>query len=242
MKMNKRLMPLAAALCLCVTLFPTPVMAFAEEPEETNSVVEDTAQLEEVPEETATPETADTEPLTPDGNLTLVDDYSVENADGSGKQVITVVTKAGNYFYLIIDRDDEGKQTVHFLNQVDEADLLALMDENTAATYTEQTATPEPTEKPAADTEPDETDTDTTEEPEAKKTNYAPALTVVFLLIGGCGVFLYKKLVLDKKKQEEEKPDPDADYVDDADDFEVPSDVDEEDESTAFDAEDSEPV
>ena len=48
--------------------------------------------------------------LTPDGNLTLVDDYDEAHADGSGKQFITLVTKAGNTFYLIIDRDDEGSR------------------------------------------------------------------------------------------------------------------------------------
>ena len=64
--------------------------------------------------------------LTPDGNLSLIDDLG---GASSGKQFITVETKGGNVFYLIIDRDDEGAQTVHFLNQVDEADLLALMED-----------------------------------------------------------------------------------------------------------------
>lgn len=59
--------------------------------------------------------------FTPDGNLTLVDDLG--GITKTGKQFITLVTKNGNYFYLIIDRDDEGNETVHFLNQVDEAEI-----------------------------------------------------------------------------------------------------------------------
>ncbi len=68
--------------------------------------------------------------LTPDGNLSLLDD--IGGLTTGGKQFITVESKNGNVFYLIIDRDDEGKETVHFLNQVDEADLMALTEDGEA--------------------------------------------------------------------------------------------------------------
>ena len=72
--------------------------------------------------------------LTPDGNLSLIDD--IGSSTRSGKQFITVETKNGNVFYLIIDRDNEGEETVHFLNQVDEADLLSLMGDDAPAAET----------------------------------------------------------------------------------------------------------
>ena len=67
------------------------------------------------------------QPLTPEGNMTLVDDISGEASED--KQFITVISKSGNYFYIIIDNAAEGENTVHFLNQVDEADLMAIIGE-----------------------------------------------------------------------------------------------------------------
>ena len=180
--------------------------------------------------------------LTPDGNLTLVDDYNENYADGSGKQFITLVTKAGNTFYLIIDRDDEGEQTVHFLNLVDESDLLSLMDEDEAAKYTK----PEPEVQTPIET-PEPEDGDGADKPDvekpAPKVNPMPALILVLALLGGGGFFAYTKFFKGKKK-EQIKPDPDADYTDEDDeDYGIPEDTDLDDEDgDGFDAEDDEPV
>ena len=176
--------------------------------------------------------------LTPDGNLTLVDD--VGSSEKSGKQFITVVTKNGNYFYIIIDRDDDGDETVHFLNQVDEADLLMLMDEEEAAKYTESLTevTPEPEE-----TEPtDEPEVVEPEPVEKSKTNVLPAVMALIVLAGGGGFFVYKKFQESKKKKESEKPDPDADYVDDDEDYGYVEEDEDDDTDFVTDDEDNEPV
>ena len=61
-----------------------------------------------------------------------MDDYHTSYSDGSGQQFITLVSKSGATFYLVIDRNAKGQQTVHFMNLVDEADLLTLMEEEDA--------------------------------------------------------------------------------------------------------------
>ena len=162
--------------------------------------------------------------LTPKGNLTLVDDYGERN--GEGQQFITLVTKAGNYFYLIIDRDEKGEETVHFLNLVDERDLFALMEDDEKAAYESQLAAEqaarEAAEKAAAEAaaaaQSGETEPGTTEpDPgtEKKSTNMLPVVIIILVMaaVGGGWFFIQMK----KKKQAANEPDPDADYTDEDD-------------------------
>ena len=63
--------------------------------------------------------------LTPEGNMTLVDDITTKG----GKQFLTMTSRSGSYFYIVIDRAKSGENNVYFLNQVDERDLLSSMNE-----------------------------------------------------------------------------------------------------------------
>ena len=119
---NKRICKTLSALCLTmVVAFGFTIPAFAQGSEQAPvAPAEDSTNDSNVIVEETEPASA----LTPDGNAALVDDF------GGNKQLITVTTKAGNYFYILIDRANEDKETaVHFLNQVDDADLTALMED-----------------------------------------------------------------------------------------------------------------
>ena len=169
--------------------------------------------------------------LTPDGNLTLVDD--IGSTTGTGQQFITLVTKSGNTFYLVIDRDDDGNENVHFMNLVDEADLFALLDEDSQAAYTEEhqsTVTEEPEETETENTEADETEPEVKTE---KKSSWAPLMLLAILAIGGIGYAGYSYMNKKKKKEAAAKPDPDADYQDEDDEeYDIPEEDDYEGDET----------
>ena len=231
---------LSAVLCIGMA---APAFAYGDDTAPVDQPI-----LPEVVEEdvvTITDETSGA--LTPEGNLTLVDDYHTNYSDGSGQQFITLVSKSGATFYLVIDRNAKGQQTVHFMNLVDEADLLALMEEEAADAYTaekEAAAQAELDRLKAEEEAKKAAEEAATAEPpkENNVTKYAGAFLGVVALIAlaaGGGFYFYRQQ-MQKKKAEKEALDPDADYTEDKGDFDIPTDVPDEDE--APDEQDTEPI
>ena len=237
----KRLGALLVSAALCAGM-AAPAFAFEGEAAPVEQPV-----LPEVVEEdivTVTDETSGA--LTPEGNLTLVDDYHTDYSDGSGQQFITLVSKSGNTFYLVIDRNSNGAQTVHFMNLVDEADLLALMEEEDADAYNaeKEAAAKAEQDKLKAEEEAkkaaEEAEKAADAPKENKVTKYAAGFLGVVALIalvagGGAYFFIQQK---NKKQAEKEALDPDANYTEDKGDFEIPT----EDEPEEPGEEDTEPI
>ena len=244
MKMMNKFCALMLSVALCAGM-AAPAFAYGGEPVEEAEQPVLTSTTDEEDVVTVTDETSGA--LTPEGNLTLVDDYHTDYSDGSGQQFITLVSKSGNTFYLVIDRNAKGQQTVHFMNLVDEADLLALMEEEEADAYTaekEAAAKAEQDRLKAEEEAKKVAEEAATAEPpkENKVTKYAGAFLGVVALIAlaaGGGFYFYRQQ-MQKKKAEKEALDPDADYTEDKGDFDIPTDVPDEDE--APDEQDTEPI
>lgn len=193
-----RLLTAMLLLVVCLSAFPMTALAYSDEGSEESAEEPVTGGI----------------PLTPEGNMTLVDDIHGEAA--GDKQFITVVSKSGNYFYIIIDRAANGENTVHFLNKVDEADLMALMDEDTTdkplvctcsekckagavntsceicMTNMSRCAGRETTPTPTEPAEP------------AKESNTSALLALVLILVAGGGAAYY--FVVMKPKQAQKVP------------------------------------
>ena len=237
----KKLGALLVSAALCAGM-AAPALAFEGEAAPVEQPV-----LPEMVEDIVTVTDETSGALTPEGNLTLVDDYHTNYSDGSGQQFITLVSKSGNTFYLVIDRNAKGQQTVHFMNLVDEADLLALMEEDAADAYTAEKEAAAQAEQDRLKAEEEakkaKEEAATAEPPKENKiTKYAGAFLGIVALIAlaaGGGFYFYRQQV-QKKKAEKEALDPDVDYTEDKGDFEIPTDVPDEDETP--DEQDTEPI
>lgn len=220
-----RLFTAALAVALCATAFAVPAFAGGGEGEPYYTETAEPEVTEEPQEETTGGMEPEGQPLTPEGNATLVDDFYGD------KQLITVTTKAGNYFYILIDRANEDAETaVHFLNQVDEADLMALMEDGEAqeapavCTCTEkcqagavntscEVCAVNMTECASAEPEPE---VEPEPEPEAEKSGGMGALALVLVLVvlGGGGAFAYIKFIRPKQASKVSADPDDYDFAD----------------------------
>ena len=240
--MKIKLAPLLCAAALTLSLALPAGAYYASNEDGANEPGGPMTSISVTTEPVAEPELPSLGGLTPDGNLALIDDildgsyYSSEEIGEGGKmQFVTVETKSGNVFYLVIDHSTGD---VYFLNLVDESDLLALLEDEgyeaecdcevkceAGAVNTDcpvcrtdlkgckgEEAEPTPTPTPAATSEPEDDG----------GFNAATLLPIaLIILLGAAGVYYLLKA---RKK----KPDTSGDT--DLDDYEFPED-DEEDEA-----------
>ena len=130
-------------------------------------------------------------PLTPDGNMSLVD--NVKGDAAKDKEFIIVKSRGGNYFYIVIDHAAQGENTVHFLNQVDEKDLLSIIDEKDSLSAKPELPKEEEKKEPEAEKEKPE------EKTEKKNPAGMIALSLILILGLAGGAFYYFKIIKPKQ-------------------------------------------
>ena len=154
--------------------------------------------------------------FTPDGNLTLIDDFLQIEAPASEdsarieKQFITVQSKNGNTFYIVIDLNGDN-ENVYFLNLVDEADIMALMEDENGETAAPACSCTDKcvvgaintsceicrtnmSECVGKETVTEPEPTEPAKEPDAKKksANFLPVLVLLIAGVAGGAVFWFK--------------------------------------------------
>lgn len=232
---KKRGFRLITMLTVCILLvgsFSMTAFAYADDTDQNLPVTEAT-QPEETPqpEPTASIEKpSDGEPIDDEGNA-YTRDLLYDKA--TNKQFITVQTKNGNTFYIVIDYDapineEEEQYKTYFLNVVDDRDLFALLADEDAnelktcicddkcvvgdvntdcpvckTNMSECTGTEPVPETPTEDEPP------VTEEPK-QSSNMGMIIAIVAIAGIGGAAYYYFKFIKGKKQK-----DDDMDFFDD---------------------------
>ena len=198
------------------TPMPTDVPQATMQPQTTAAPDIDAlyALLAQLADGAETGEPTEGKPFSMGGNMKTVD---LLYSKATNKQFITVQTRKGETYYLVIDYDKpldkDGEQyETYFLNLVDDRDLFGVVSKDEQPTP-EPTATPTP--KPTAEPKP-----------EAEKTTDSTAMMVLVLLVvliaGGAAAFV----VLGKKRDAQPRYNTELD--DDDDEEEIGEDNEEE--------------
>ena len=129
-------------------------------------------------------------PFSIPGNGEVLDD----KAEDGTKEFLTIQTKNGNTFFLVLDRSSN-TENVYMLSMIDENDLAEFMDE-TQTEETPQVVIPE-TEPTVA---PEEAETEAVQ-PEEGGMNMGAILAIGILAAGAIGVGYYFKVVSKRKRK-----------------------------------------
>ena len=181
---------LAVFVAVAGMLLPTSTaFAFTDE-EATQQEVEVPVETEEPIQEEVLPQTEAT-PFSVPGNGELLDDKS----EDSTKQFLTVQTKNGNTFFLILDRSNN-QENVYMLSMVDENDLAEFITEEK-----EQESEPTAVVTPQPDTEQVIVETQKKQETESQETHTGTFFAIALLVASGCAGIYYFKVVKPKKEE-----------------------------------------
>lgn len=184
---------LAVMLAMMVMILSSGTMtayAYVDETEEEPVI------MEETPDET------EATPFSVAGNGQLLDDIT----DDETKQFLTVQTKNGNTFFMVIDRS-RNSENVYMLSLVDENDLAEFLEEEPESVEEEKPAViiEEPQPEPVAE--------ESQPEPEKAGMNMGAVLTILVLGAGVVGGYYYFK-ILKPKREEEEAESEDLEFYD----------------------------
>lgn len=209
---NKKIKRGGLILALCMTLmFGSSINAYAYVDE--SAVTESTTEAVEVKEELTTDikeeedskEEKDKEgAFSESGNMSLLDDVGSDAA--KDLEYMTVQTRNGKVFYLVIDRSTD-TENVYFLNQVDAYDLMSIMEDAEKQEYenAKQEEVTEVPETPEEETKEPEAELETPkEEPQADNLALFGMIGVVSAAVIGGYAFMKKKAKKDGADLEED--------------------------------------
>lgn len=217
MKMNKipKLIGSAAVLSSILAISPLTT-AFAVEVTETTettsvissevTVLESTipvssdTETSHVTTDISTKTNVKVEKTLPSGNGALLEDVLNDDVN---RQFLTIQSKNGNTFYIIVDKDKDGGGNVYFMNLVDEYDLMAFTDkfpneDKDGSKKKAETVITDANDETPTDTENGDNETDSSQTTETEKTASAantnllvPAIGILALL-GGAAFYFFK--------------------------------------------------